>query len=220
RHVAVGRRCRSAERRHDVPVGGRDPHGQGRRHRRHGQLPGPGLLGNLAAGERDAGAGGDHRRHHRRSRGHLPDAGRHHPRAHRRRAELHHAERWCRTRTPLRPRRLVPAFPAVTPTTSHSDQLVTDWAPTVIAPRPRSRSGDRQIWDVRGAVVGRLAGYTELQTLGTGGFGRVVLARHDASGTVVAIKYLHQRYLTDDAVLEGFRREATLMASVQSPYVV
>jgi len=68
--------------------------------------------------------------------------------------------------------------------------------------------------------VGRLAGYTELQTLGTGGFGRVVLARHDASGTVVAIKYLHQRYLTDDAVLEGFRREATLMASVQSPYVV
>jgi hypothetical protein len=68
--------------------------------------------------------------------------------------------------------------------------------------------------------VGQLAGYTELQTVGTGGFGRVVLARHDASGTVVAIKYLHQRYLTNYAVLEGFRREAAMMAAVQSPYVV
>jgi len=33
-------------------------------------------------------------------------------------------------------------------------------------------------------------GYTELKTLGAGGFGRVVLARHDTTGTMVAIKYL------------------------------
>jgi serine/threonine protein kinase len=31
-------------------------------------------------------------------------------------------------------------------------------------------------------------GYTEVKTLGSGGFGEVVLARHDASGTRVAIK--------------------------------
>ena len=37
-------------------------------------------------------------------------------------------------------------------------------------------------WDV--------PGYTEVRTLGSGGFGDVVLARHDASGTLVAIKYL------------------------------
>ncbi len=34
-------------------------------------------------------------------------------------------------------------------------------------------------WDV--------PGYTGVKTLGSGGFGEVVLARHDASGTLVAI---------------------------------
>ena len=33
-------------------------------------------------------------------------------------------------------------------------------------------------------------GYTELKALGSGGSGDVVLARHDASGTLVAIKYV------------------------------
>ena len=37
-------------------------------------------------------------------------------------------------------------------------------------------------WDV--------PGYTEVRALGSGGFGDVVLARHDESGTLVAIKYL------------------------------
>ncbi len=40
-------------------------------------------------------------------------------------------------------------------------------------------------------------GYTALRELGTGGFGRVVLARHDASGTLVAIKYLAADLLDD-----------------------
>jgi len=35
-------------------------------------------------------------------------------------------------------------------------------------------------------------GDTEVKTLGSGGFGDVVLARHDASGTQVAIKYLRR----------------------------
>lgn len=68
--------------------------------------------------------------------------------------------------------------------------------------------------------MGKLAGYAEIETLGSGGFGRVVLAKHEASGTFVAIKYLHERYLTNQQVLEGFRREAALLASVNSPYVV
>ena len=41
-----------------------------------------------------------------------------------------------------------------------------------------------QQWDV--------PGYTEVKALGSGGFGDVVLARHDASGTLVAIKYLRR----------------------------
>ena len=41
-----------------------------------------------------------------------------------------------------------------------------------------------QQWDV--------PGYTEVKTLGSGGFGDVVLARHDASGRQVAIKYLRR----------------------------
>jgi serine/threonine protein kinase len=44
-------------------------------------------------------------------------------------------------------------------------------------------------WDV--------PGYTELKTLGSGGFGDVVLARHEASCTAVAIKYLRRQLLTD-----------------------
>ncbi|MDQ0378132.1 serine/threonine-protein kinase [Amycolatopsis thermophila] len=61
--------------------------------------------------------------------------------------------------------------------------------------------------------------FTELQLLGEGGFGEVVLARHDPSGTLVAIKYLFTRYLTDPARLGAFRREAELLSRVRSPHV-
>ena len=43
-------------------------------------------------------------------------------------------------------------------------------------------------------------GYTALKALGSGGFGDVVLARHDASGTLVAIKYLRRELLSDARV--------------------
>lgn len=66
----------------------------------------------------------------------------------------------------------------------------------------------------------RLPGYTEIETLGVGGFGRVVLAKHQPSGVLVAIKYLHARYLTNPQVVDGFRREASLLAAVPSPHVV
>ena len=67
-------------------------------------------------------------------------------------------------------------------------------------------------WDV--------PGYTELETLGSGGFGDVVLARHDGSGTLVAIKYLRQNLLSDAQFTELFRAEAAVLATVDDPNVV
>src|SRR6202030_3025328 len=67
-------------------------------------------------------------------------------------------------------------------------------------------------WDV--------PGYTELKTLGSGGFGEVVLARHDSSGSLVAIKYLRQNLLSDAEFTELFRAEAAVLATVDDSHVV
>ena len=67
-------------------------------------------------------------------------------------------------------------------------------------------------WDV--------PGYTEVKTLGSGGFGDVVLARHDASGSQVAIKYLRRQLLADAGFAELFRAEAAVLASLDDPNVV
>jgi serine/threonine protein kinase len=66
----------------------------------------------------------------------------------------------------------------------------------------------------------KVPGYTELKVLGSGGFGDVVLARHDASGTLVAIKYLHGDLLADSEFAGMFRGEATVLASLDDPNVV
>ena len=63
-------------------------------------------------------------------------------------------------------------------------------------------------------------GYTGLKALGSGGFGDVVLARHDESGTLVAIKYLRQNLLSDTRFTEMFRGEAAVLASMDDPHVV
>src|ERR1700677_2539027 len=67
-------------------------------------------------------------------------------------------------------------------------------------------------WDV--------PGFTGLRTLGSGGFGDVVLAQHDGSGTLVAIKYLRQNLLSDAQFTELCRAEAAVLASVNDPNVV
>jgi len=67
-------------------------------------------------------------------------------------------------------------------------------------------------WDV--------PGYTEVKALGSGGFGDVVLARHDASGTLVAIKYLRDELLDDPEFAGMFRAEATVLASLDDRNVV
>jgi hypothetical protein len=66
----------------------------------------------------------------------------------------------------------------------------------------------------------RVPGYTELKMLGSGGFGDVVLARDDASGTLVAIKYLRREVLDDPEFAELFRAEARVLASLDDPNVV
>jgi serine/threonine protein kinase len=62
--------------------------------------------------------------------------------------------------------------------------------------------------------------YTELKALGSGGFGDVVLARHDTTGTLVAIKYLRRDLLADPEFTVMFRAEATALASVADPNIV
>ncbi|GAA3007657.1 serine/threonine-protein kinase [Streptosporangium longisporum] len=57
-------------------------------------------------------------------------------------------------------------------------------------------------------------GYTELRALGAGGGGRVVLARHDESGTRVAVKYLSERLRDEPGFLAGFREEARLLVEL------
>jgi serine/threonine protein kinase len=63
-------------------------------------------------------------------------------------------------------------------------------------------------------------GYAELKTLGSGGFGDVVLARHQVSGTLVAVKYLHQTLLADPEFPRMFRAEARVLASLEDRNIV
>ncbi|QFU85304.1 Serine/threonine-protein kinase PrkC [Amycolatopsis sp. YIM 10] len=58
-------------------------------------------------------------------------------------------------------------------------------------------------------------GLTELETLGDGNFGRVVLARQDSTGAQVAVKYLFDWFPLDE-----FRVEAAAWQQLTSPYVV
>ncbi len=64
-----------------------------------------------------------------------------------------------------------------------------------------------------------LPGFTELGSLGEGGFGRVVLARHDESSQVVAIKYLYARFVADPQRLAEFRHEAQILNHVSGPHI-
>jgi eukaryotic-like serine/threonine-protein kinase len=65
-----------------------------------------------------------------------------------------------------------------------------------------------------------IPGYTELRALGSGGFGDVVLARHDESGILVAVKYLSLDLLADPGFAAMFRDEAAVLASLDDPNVV
>jgi eukaryotic-like serine/threonine-protein kinase len=66
----------------------------------------------------------------------------------------------------------------------------------------------------------KVPGYAELKVLGSGGFGEVVLARHNVSGTLVAIKYLRRELLADPEFARMFRGEAEVLASLDDANVV
>ncbi|MBG0815613.1 serine/threonine-protein kinase [Planomonospora sp. ID82291] len=57
----------------------------------------------------------------------------------------------------------------------------------------------------------RVPGYTEIRELGAGAAGRVVMARHDAEGALVAIKYLSDELRGDAVFAARFRHEARLL---------
>ncbi|MFE2581189.1 serine/threonine-protein kinase [Streptomyces sp. NPDC059378] len=63
-------------------------------------------------------------------------------------------------------------------------------------------------------------GYEEVRTLGEGAGGRVVLARHTATGIPVAVKYLGEHLRTDREFLARFRAEARLLGELRHPCVV
>ncbi|GAA3156487.1 hypothetical protein GCM10010466_54200 [Planomonospora alba] len=66
----------------------------------------------------------------------------------------------------------------------------------------------------------RVPGYTEIRELGAGASGRVVLARHDADGTLVAIKYLSDELRGDAGFAARFRHEARLLHRLNGPHAV
>ncbi|WP_426404723.1 serine/threonine-protein kinase [Streptomyces sp. R-07] len=63
-------------------------------------------------------------------------------------------------------------------------------------------------------------GYEAVRTLGRGAGGRVVLARHEATGVPVAVKYLSERLHGDRDFLARFRAEARLLGELRHPCVV
>ncbi|MFI0451090.1 serine/threonine-protein kinase [Actinomadura sp. 6N118] len=65
----------------------------------------------------------------------------------------------------------------------------------------------------------RIPGYAELQELGAGAQGRVVLARQVASGAVVAIKYLAPELLGNTHARVTFRAEAEMLSRLADPHV-
>ncbi|WP_143220985.1 serine/threonine-protein kinase, partial [Actinomadura sp. CNU-125] len=65
----------------------------------------------------------------------------------------------------------------------------------------------------------RVPEYTELRVLGEGAQGRVVLARHDATGLPAAIKYLAAGLADDPGFRVRFRGEADLLRRLRNPYI-
>ncbi|MEU4829555.1 serine/threonine-protein kinase [Streptosporangium sp. NPDC023615] len=66
----------------------------------------------------------------------------------------------------------------------------------------------------------RVPGYTEIRELGAGAAGRVVMARHDADGVMVAIKYLSDELRNDVGFVARFRHEARVLNTLSSPHSV
>jgi len=69
------------------------------------------------------------------------------------------------------------------------------------------------------AALWTVPGYRHERELGSGAGGRVVLARHEATGTRVAVRYLIRAMYADPDFCSAFRAEAALLGEVRSPHV-
>src|ERR671934_804277 len=63
-------------------------------------------------------------------------------------------------------------------------------------------------------------GYTFVEVLGSGGFGEVVLARHEAMNRLVAVKQVHSFALADPDMAARFQREAKALARLDCAAIV
>lgn len=68
--------------------------------------------------------------------------------------------------------------------------------------------------------VPRIDGYETIRSLGTGGFGKVFLARRVADGRLVALKFPMLFGHDADRVLKRFLREMKIMCQLRSPEIV
>jgi eukaryotic-like serine/threonine-protein kinase len=66
----------------------------------------------------------------------------------------------------------------------------------------------------------KIGQFEVLSTLGSGGSGIVYKARNEVLGRVIALKQLNRPVKEGDRVFERFRREAQLMAAIESDHVV
>lgn len=66
----------------------------------------------------------------------------------------------------------------------------------------------------------KLGKFEILEEIGQGGFGTVYRANDVTLDRIVALKVLHQQYLSDQVFIKSFMREARLMAKVSHPNVV
>ncbi|MGH2543590.1 MAG: protein kinase domain-containing protein, partial [Ardenticatenaceae bacterium] len=69
-----------------------------------------------------------------------------------------------------------------------------------------------------GTLIGRR--YRLLHPLGEGGVAEVWLARDERLDRLVALKLLRPQYAKDTTLLERFRREARIIAHLDSPHIV
>lgn len=73
--------------------------------------------------------------------------------------------------------------------------------------------------DTASMAIWTVPGYRHERELGSGATGRVVLARHEATGTPVAIKYLVRSLHLDADFRLTYRNEAVLLGALHSPNV-
>lgn len=69
------------------------------------------------------------------------------------------------------------------------------------------------------ATAKQLGRFRILKKLGEGGMGAVFMAEDSSDGTLVAIKVLHNRVVSNRNAIRRFQKEARLLGEIDSPYV-